>query len=265
MRRNATSAVTLLVMFGFAGFFSLAEKKIHAEESFEELFRKAKLDAKEGRFARALENLNKIVSQKPDDPEAVYVRACVRYRASMFEDSLTDFDHLIDVAPRRASSLWERGIACYHAGKFDEGARQFESYQTFHGKDVENAVWHFLCVARENGVEKARENLIPIAGDTRPPMKEVHQLFAGTTDIDGVFNAAKATSPVNQPTALFYANLYVGLFFEAEGKHEQAQPYFENAAGKYRIDHYMGDVARICQEEGRRMLRSPDSAAKVKE
>jgi lipoprotein NlpI len=45
--------------------------------------------------------------------------------------------------------------------------------------------------------------------------------------------------------ALFYANLYVALYFEAEGKEEKCKEHLTAAVEKYKIGHYMWDVANV--------------------
>ena len=123
--------------------------------------------------------------------------------------------------------------------------------------DVENAVWHFLCVARESNVEKARAALIPIKADARIPMMQVHALFAGKATPDDVLKAAASHSQV-PPGWLkrqqFYAHLYVGLYFEAIGDEKQAREHITLAADEFRANDYMGDVARVHKQ-----LRWPDA------
>ena len=113
--------------------------------------------------------------------------------------------------------------------------------------DVENAVWHFLCVARTNGIEKARVALIPIKGDARVPMMEVHALFANKLKPEDVLKAAHAGNPpqLQLNRQLFYAHLYLGLYYEVLGDDERARENITQAAGRYRTDDYMGDVARV--------------------
>ena len=112
---------------------------------------------------------------------------------------------------------------------------------------MENAVWHFLCVARKSGVEKARAGLIPIKDDSRVPMKEVHALFAGKAKPEDVLKAASVigTSKPQLDRQLFYAHLYLGLYFEAIGEEAKAREHIKLAAGQYRTDDYMGAVARV--------------------
>ncbi len=120
--------------------------------------------------------------------------------------------------------------------------------------DVENAVWHFLCVARASGMEKARAALIPIQGDARVPMMEVHALFAGKLKPEDVLKAAGDGGPVTPQgnRQLFYAHLYLGLYFEVLGDDKQAREHITKAAGEFQTGDYMGDVARV-----HRQLRWP--------
>ncbi len=112
--------------------------------------------------------------------------------------------------------------------------------------DVENAVWHFLCAARADGLAAAKKGLIPIEGDGRVPMAEVHRLFAGKAKPDDVLAAAKAASaPGRAGEPMFYANLYLGIYFEAIGDAKQARDYIFKAAQRADENGYMGDVARV--------------------
>ena len=164
--------------------------------------------------------------------------------------------------PTQAPYHWQRGISYYYAGRFEDGRKQFELHQTVNSNDVENAVWHFLCVARGSGVEKARAALIPIKGDARVPMMEVHALFAGKVKPEAVLQAAAAGRPPPSQLnrQLFYAHLYLGLYFEVIGNDEQAREHIAKAAGTYRTEDYMGDVARVHLQ-----LRWPKEKSPAKE
>lgn len=186
---------------------------------------------------------------------ALHRRGEDHFRAGRVKDSVADFDREIELRPASDPGHWQRGISYYYAGLYEKGARQFERHQTVNPEDVENAVWHFLCVVRSPGgsIEKARASLIPIQEDTRVPMKQVHELFAGKGSIDAVFKATEGQGPA----ATFYANLYVGLYLEAEGKSAESLEYITRAAGEPRTrENYMGEVARVHQ-----LLREKEKSA----
>ena len=86
------------------------------------------------------------------------------------------------------------------------------------------------------GVEKARENMLPISNDKRVPMMDIYEMYRGKKTPDDVLAAAKAGEPPPEKlkTQLFYANLYVGLYYESLGKDKEAQPHILDAANKYR-------------------------------
>ncbi len=73
------------------------------------------------------------------------------------------------------------------------GRRQFESHKTVNPNDVENAAWHFLCVARQRGIDAARNDLmkIDLAQDDRVPMAEIYAFYAGRGSEEAVLKAAK--------------------------------------------------------------------------
>jgi lipoprotein NlpI len=174
-------------------------------------------------------------------------RGEAHFRLGHFKESIADFDRVIELRPAQAPQHWQRGIALYYAGRYEDGRKQFELHQTVNSHDVENAVWHFLCVAQASGLKKARAGLIPIEGDTRVPMAQVHALFAGKSKPEEVLAAAKAGGPPTDQldTQLFYAHLYLGLYYEAMGDARLAREHIFKAATGFKTDHYMGDVARV--------------------
>ena len=161
------------------------------------------------------------------------------------KESVAAFDKLIELQPEAKPQLWQRGLALYYADKFAEGRDQFETHQTVNTADVENAAWHFLCVARLEGVEGARKHFIPIEGDSRVPMKEVHQLFAGKGSEEAVLKAAEAGDESSKRNQLCYAHLYLGLYYEALKDTAKAKEHMLKSAKDYSMDHYMGETARV--------------------
>ncbi len=163
------------------------------------------------------------------------------------KESVAAFDKLIELEPSAAPQLWQRGLALYYAGDFKEGRRQFELHRTVNPDDVENAAWHFLCVAKAEGVDAARKALIPISGDARIPMAQVHDLFAGKGTEEAVLKAADTGDPTSEDhrNQMCYAHLYLGLYYEALGQEDKAKEHLLKAATTYRMDHYMGKTAQV--------------------
>lgn len=175
-------------------------------------------------------------------------RGSDHFRASRFAESVADFDREIALEARRGPWHWKRGISLYYAGKFADGAKQFEGYQTVDGNDVENAVWRFLCQVRDPavGLEKARSGMLVIKDDRRIPMSQIYALYHGDLKPADVLAAAKAGNP-SEPVLnqrLFYAHLYLGLYFEVMGDLPAAKRHMDEAV-RLKIDHYMGDVAVV--------------------
>jgi lipoprotein NlpI len=162
-----------------------------------------------------------------------------------FNEAIAEFDEYLKTHPKDAPEHWRRGIALYYAGKFDEGKKQFELHRTVNPEDVENAAWHYLCNARATSPKKAREELIPVTKDARVPMKQVLELFAGKLKPQDVLDAAEKAKLKDDDLkeARFYANLYVALYFESEGDAKKALEHLKIAVEKYKIVHYMWDVA----------------------
>ncbi len=232
---------------GIAGIDAVGTPQVRAEDNPEAILAEAVELADQGRSNEAIERLNRVIELQPKLANAFYLRGRENFRAGKIQASVADFEKLVKLVPRRASSLWELGIAYYYAGQYAKGARQFELYQTYHDNDVENAVWRYLCMAASQGLEKAREKLLPIANDPRVPLMEIYAMYQGKMTPDEVLSAARRgnPSPRELRARLFYAHLYVGLFYEAAGEQDKAEPHIRQAASEYRIDHYMGDVARL--------------------
>jgi lipoprotein NlpI len=114
-----------------------------------------------------------LAAQEPANPNQLFREGVDAFYAAKPKESVAAFDKLIALAPEAKPQLWQRGLSLYYTGDFKAGREQFETHQTVNTADVENAAWHFICVARAENVEAARKALIPIEGDTRVPMKQV--------------------------------------------------------------------------------------------
>jgi lipoprotein NlpI len=174
-------------------------------------------------------------------PHLVFDRAVADFRNGRIAASAAGFDRVARLVPDYAPQLWQRGIALYYAGRYKDCRGQFESHRTVNPNDVENAAWHFLCVARAQSPEKARAALLPVGSDPRTPMKEIYQMFRGAFDPGHLLAAAGGA-----PEAQFYAHLYLGLYFEALGDRERAREHIAVAAEeRFSASGYMHDVARV--------------------
>src|SRR5438477_10520012 len=195
---------------------------------------------------KAVKDLNQTLALDPDVALAYYQRGAENFKLGRIEESAADFDKFIDLKPVQAPKLWQRGISLYYAGRYEDGQRQFELHQTINSNDVENAVWHFLCIARRAGIERARGSLLKIGNDPRVPMMQIYALYAGKGSAEEVMKAAAAkSSPAELNERMFYAHLYLGLYFDLAGSEKMAREHIAQAAELFKVDSYMGDVARI--------------------
>ena len=175
-------------------------------------------------------------------PQAVLERAVTEFEQGRFEASVSTFDTLVSMLPGREADLWQRGIVLYYAGRYADCRRQFELHRTVNPDDVENAAWHFVCVARQQNPEAARKALLPVGPDSRVPMREIYQMFAGKIRPDEMMRVAGSA-----PGARFYAELYAGLYYEALGDGQLAVKHIKAAAAdQYAgVGGYMHMVARV--------------------
>jgi lipoprotein NlpI len=182
-------------------------------------------------------------AQQPgESPRAILDRAIGDFLAGRVAQSVVGFDQVVKLAPEAAPQLWQRGIALYYVGRYQDCRAQFESHRTVNPNDVENPAWHFLCVARAESPEKARAALLPVGPDQRSPMREIYQMFRGSTSPEAVLAAGG-----DSQSGRFYAELYVGLYYEATGNDQKALEHLRAAASdRYAsAGGYMHTVAKL--------------------
>ena len=184
-----------------------------------------------------------LAAQQPlEQPRAILGRALADFEAGRIAESAAGFDALIEVSPSISPQLWQRGITLYYAGRYADCRAQFELHRTVNPADVENAAWHFLCVARAESAAKARVALLPVGPDARVPMRQIYDMFRGALEPEQVLEAAGS-----QAAAQFYAQLYVGLYFEALQDDRQALEHIMAAAAdRFAVaGGYMHTVAKV--------------------
>jgi len=140
---------------------------------------RAAVRAADGKWQESLPDYDKALELDPTLAAVHQRRAIARFMLGRIKEACADFDKFNQSNPDAAPQNWQRGIALYYAGRFEDGAKQFELHRTVNPDDVENAAWHFACVARWKSPAAAKEGLIPIQGDTRIPMSQIHEMFAG--------------------------------------------------------------------------------------
>jgi len=124
----------------------------------------------------------------PDDPVVDFwataalsrdnkIRDCVRYRAQgcaffrcgQVDSAMKDFDQAVKIHPDCAPYLWQRGIARYYNGKFEEASEQFALGQSVNANDTEEVIWEMLsCSAMLRSPAQASEAQAAAAVAPRP-------------------------------------------------------------------------------------------------
>ena len=218
---------------------------------------RGRLYARRGDPTLAVADFDRVLQMEPRAAQVYEYRAFERFKLGQFDGAVGDFDQYLRALPRRAPFLWQRGVACYYAGRYAEGRRQFESHRLVNSNDVENVVWHFACVARQEGIAGARAALLPLPNDRRVPMRHIYALVEGRLRPDDVLLAARTgkPAPAELKLRLFLAHFYIGLYYEATGEPALAREYILTAADEYAPPIYLGDVARAHA----RLLRKPEA------
>ena len=204
------------------------------------LLRQASLHESRGDYEAAIAGYDRAIEAEPRDWQLHLLRGSARFKAGQIEASIDDFDRVVTLEPSQDPYLWQRGISYYYADRFADCRGQFERHRLVNPNDVENAVWHLLCAAAEDGLKSAREAMLPVGPDARRPMKQIDALFRGKGSVEDVESAALEEGP----GARFYADLYLGLYYELVGETEKAAAAIERAASLPNRG-YMVEVARV--------------------
>jgi lipoprotein NlpI len=176
-------------------------------------------------------------------PQAIVDRAEEDFAAGRLEASVAGFDRLVTLDPSSAPWLWQRGIALYYLGRFEDCAAQFAAYRGENPRDVESAVWQFACVVRGGSIESA-DGLLERAGpDARVMRAEILAMFRGSLPPGALVERAAFVADVAQ----FYARFYAGLYCEVIGDADAAAAHLEVAASpRYRdVGGFMNAVAQV--------------------
>ena len=180
--------------------------------------------------------------RQAENPREVLDRAIEDFLSGRVKESVVGFDRVAALVPDAAPQLWQRGIALYYVGRYDDCRKQFESHRTVNPNDVENPAWHFLCVAHAESPQRARAALLPVGPDQRSPMREIYEMFKGTMTPEAVLKAGSQS-----PSGRFFAELYVGLYYEATGNTSAGVTHLKAAAADEfaRAGGYMHRVATL--------------------
>ena len=150
----------------------------------------------------ALSLTSAVAQNGPGAAQSIFNRCGRRFQERAHHGSCVGFDQVAKLVPDQAPQLWQRGIALYYAGRYQDCREQFESHRTVNPDDVENAAWHFLCVARAESPAKAKAALLPVGPDSRVPMRQIYLMFRGDLTPDQMMGSAR-TSTESQ----FYGHL----------------------------------------------------------
>ena len=168
-------------------------------------------------------------------PQELVELAEAEFAAGRVEESIAAFDRLVALVPSIAPTLWQRGIALYIAGRHAECAAQFRSFYAEDPGDLENATWHFLCVARAESAERARAGLLKAGPDSRILRQQIYEMAGGQRTPEQLLDLAQKSVDLVQ----FYGYLYAGLYMDATGNRVTAAALLTTAASE-RYDPYGG-------------------------
>jgi lipoprotein NlpI len=197
----------------------------------------------------AIADFTAALSRKLSDEEKADTfnqRGMARFKNAQIKESIEDFDAFLKLMPDKEPHHWQRGISYYYAGQYDKGRQQFDDYQRVDGSDVENVVWRAMCISRKDGFDKSKTSMAPVGFDRRVPMMTIYKLFKDEVKPEEVLKDAESKAPGNNDakSRLFYAHLYLGLYYEQKGDKALTKDHLKKAVAIYDLGPYMWAVAR---------------------
>ena len=197
------------------------------------------------RHAEAISDFDRAIEMEPKSMTGYHYRGRERFKAGEVEKSIADFDRAIELAPDHENECWERGLSRYYAGQFAKAQKSFEDYHKVGPEDIENGLWRMLSQAEVEGLPAAQKALFQYEPKRRPPFPLLHDLYSGKAKPEAVLEHAvdSASGEADLKTRLFYAHLYLGMWFVAKRDRPTAIVYLEKAVALRSTD-YMWYVAR---------------------
>jgi lipoprotein NlpI len=245
MKTLLSAAVPILVACLFASSSAAQDPAKPKAKSISDLRAQGLSALSRGESETAILSADAIMESYSDNPRAMRLAGDIYLRTGRVESATKLFDRYLEYEPEAMRGLWQRGIALYFAGDFRRAAKQFEEHRKVNSNDVENAAWHFLCVAKSDSFERARQLVLPAPGDLRIPMEEVlRMLSTGNTDAVNARVNRLTVGSAERADAAFYGDFYLGLYADANGDRANALRLLTRAA-KEAPHHYMGDIARV--------------------
>lgn len=221
--------------------------------------------------AKKIEELSRSIGLSPKSVELYSERGDLYFQTRDFAKSLADYEKMVELNPRLDVTHWRKGIVLYYLGKWEESAKQFEKYQSVDDVDRENGIWRFLAMQKKVGTKKARDEMIQYTKMDRPPLVDVYRMFQG--EMSPMEFSKKAGTFGENSKERFYGELYLGLYFDAEGDETKALAFLRSAEKNRWAKSstggpgWMWHIARVHAlkvEEAIKAKKSDDKSAPVK-
>ena len=197
-----------------------------------------------GNNVRAIKDYSAALGLNSTVADIYQLRGCSHFKMGNVLAAVQDWQIFIQLKPKKETEHWQICVGHALLGNYEEARKRFEWHWTVNTEDMEVAFWHFLCVARTEGLAKARENLMTVSGEKRVPMAQIYELYKGEGDESSVWLAAAngTPNPVERAQREFFAHYYLGLLRQAEGHLEDAKTSVTKALEIARShDGFIGD------------------------
>ncbi len=206
--------------------------------------------------------LDQLLDAEPVRVALYSARGDAHLFAGHFKEARLDFEKMISLDPSQDAPHWRLGIVYFLLGDYGKGAAQFQRYHAYDDHDRENGVWHFFCLAKVEGVEKARGKMLAYTRFDRHPFPSLYEMHAGKKSAAEVLKEVEeaAVEVEEKERRRFFAELYVGMEDWLQGRKKEAAGHLEKAVSnrwgrEVSQKTYMWQVARLLWEEWGKALK----------
>ena len=197
-----------------------------------------------GNNSRAVEDFSKALAYRPAFADVYQMRGCNQFKLGNVNAAVQDWQAFLQLKPDKEAEHWQICVGFALLGHYEEARKRFDWHATTNTQDLEVAFWHFLCVARTEGLEAARDSIKSAPEEKRVPMAELHALYAGKGTESDVWLAVERGTPDKAERAKreFFAHYYLGLLRQSEGKLDEAKQSVQQALAIAKAnDGFIGD------------------------
>lgn len=192
------------------------------------LIRKAVLLTEQGRYAEALQALDKSIVRKPKTSFLYHRRSMINRLMGRYEEALADLTEMIETMQPESRAVWSyyhRGTVNWILGRPDEALADYEKATRYLGRTSYANARSFLILLEMGRTDEARQELSRSRRTVRddPWLETVLAFLSGDVTAEELLAGVEADDLKRRCEAYYY----IGEMHRLEGRDEEAGEWFQ--------------------------------------